>query len=88
MQLSCDRYKTWRALKQNGQEEKKKINDDGDQEMTRNGIETALKECLLRLGYEALKTEQESAIVPLVEGNHVFICLHTGFAVTFAIQPV
>lgn len=58
---------------------KRRRNDDGDQEMTRNEIEAALKECILRLGYEALKTEQESAIVPFVEGNDVFICLPTGF---------
>ena len=58
---------------------KRRRNDDGDQEMTRNEIEAALKEYILRLGYEALKTEQESAIVPFVEGNDVFICLPTGF---------
>ena len=64
---------------------KRRRNDDEDQEMTRNEIEAALKECILRLGYEALKTEQESAIISFVEGNNVFICLPTGFGKSLSV---
>ena len=64
---------------------KRRRTDDEDQEMTRNEIEAALKECILRLGYEALKTEQESANISFVEGNNVFICLwQIPLSVTFA----
>jgi ATP-dependent DNA helicase RecQ len=46
---------------------------------SREQIEDALKQCVLALGYEALKKEQENAIISFVEGNDVFICLPTGF---------
>lgn len=43
----------------------KRKNDNGDEELTRKEIEAALKQCILRLGYKALKTKQEKAIVPI-----------------------
>jgi hypothetical protein len=39
---------------------------------SREQIEDALKQCVLALGYEALKKEQENAIISFVEGNDAF----------------
>ena len=48
----------------------------------RKEIEAALKQCILRLGYKALKTEQENAIVPFAspseyQKNTLFLHLST-----------
>ena len=66
---------------------KRRRNDDGDQEMTRNEIEAALKECILRLGYEALKTEQGVPLFHLLREtmcSFVFLLALVNPSVTFA----
>lgn len=67
----------------------KKKNDNGDQELTRKEIEATLKQYILRLGYKALKTEQENAIVPLAspsEYQKYTLLLHLSTSETLCCQ--
>ena len=53
-------------------------------------LESVVRDCGRKIGYDVLKCEQKEAILAFLQGNDVFVSLPTGYgkSVIYAILPL
>ena len=53
-----------------------------------SNMESAIAKAALRLGFESLKSQQQTAILRFLEGNDVFVSLPTGSGKSLCFDPL